>query len=103
MPITFGTVLTPKTRGKKSTNSQISPGTTDENKNAKKQVCNIIILLDSVNSALIVHNDGFHKHHNFLKQNKNKWSTIPVTFITTSTTELKVKLLESNHIKEILR
>ena len=41
-PITFGVILSPKLRGKISTNSQINPATSDENKNSK--VCTIKIL-----------------------------------------------------------
>ena len=36
-PITFGVILPLKLCGKISTNSQISPGTSDENENSKVQ------------------------------------------------------------------
>ena len=34
-PMSFGKILPPNPRGKNSTNSQINPGTSDENKNSK--------------------------------------------------------------------
>ena len=44
-PITFGVILPQNPRGKNSTNSQINPATSDDNRNSK--VCTIKILLDS--------------------------------------------------------
>ena len=51
-PITFGVILPPNSRGKISTNSQIDPVTSDENRNSK--VCTIKILLDSSAGSSIV-------------------------------------------------
>ena len=51
-PITFGVILLPKLCSKTSTNSQINPITSDENKNSK--VCTNKILLDSGACASIV-------------------------------------------------
>ena len=62
-------------------NSQITPRTTDENKNFK--VYNIIILLDSDACASIAHRDVLHKHHQILKDDKKKWCTMKGTFDTT--------------------
>ena len=61
-PITIGVILPPKLRGKISTNSQISPGDSDENQNSK--VLTIKILLDSSDSASIVCKDVLYKQHN---------------------------------------
>ena len=82
-----------------STNSQINPETSDENKNSK--VCTIKILLDSYASASIVCKDVVHRNHKILKDEKNKWSTMKGTFNTTYTTELTFKLLELNPHAEI--
>ena len=40
-PITFGVILSPNPRGKNSTNSQINPGTSNENKNFKVRTIKI--------------------------------------------------------------
>ena len=63
-PITFGAILPPKLRGKTSTNSQIIPVNSDENKYSK--VRTIKILLDSGASASIVRKDVLHKRHQIL-------------------------------------
>ena len=94
-PITFGIISSPKPRGKNSTNSQINPGSSDENKNSK--VRTIKILLDSGASASIVRKDVLHVRHKILKDKKNKWSTMAGTFNTTSVTEIILKLPELNH------
>jgi len=98
-PITFGIISSPKPRGKNSTNSQINPGSSDENKNSK--VRTIKILLDSGASASIVRKDVLHVRHKILKDKKNKWSTMAGTFNTTSVTEIMLKLPELNHSAEI--
>ena len=98
-PITFGVILSPKLRGKNSTNSQINPGTTDENKNSK--VRTIKILLDSGACASIVCKDVLYERHKILKDKKNKWSTMTGTFNTTFVTEIILKLPELNHSPEI--
>ena len=59
MPITFGIILPPNPRGKNLINSQINPGTMDENKNSK--VHTIKILLDSGASISIVRKDILYK------------------------------------------
>ena len=51
-PITFGVILPPKPSGNNTTNSQINPGTLNENKNSKAHT--IKISLDSGASASIV-------------------------------------------------
>ena len=56
---TFGVILSPKLRGKNSTNSQINPATSNENKNSK--VSTIKILLDSGASASIVGKDVLYE------------------------------------------
>ena len=91
-PITFGVILSPNPRGKKSTNSQINLVTSDENKNSK--VRTIIILLDSGASTSIVRKDVLHVRHKILKDKKNKWSTMAGTFNTTFVTEIISKLPE---------
>ena len=63
-PITFGVILPPKLLSKISTNSQINPGTSDENKNYK--VCTIKILLDSGANASIVRKDVLYERHKIL-------------------------------------
>ena len=78
LPITFVVILPLNPRGKNLTNSQINPGTLDENKNSK--VCAIRILLDSGASASIVRKDILHERHKMLKDKKNKWSTMTVIF-----------------------
>ena len=55
LPITFGLILPSNPRGKNSTNFQISPVTSDENKYSN--VRTIKILLDSGASASIVRKD----------------------------------------------
>ena len=50
-PLTFSVIIPPKLRGKYLTNSQINPGTSDENKNSKERT--IKKMLDSCASALI--------------------------------------------------
>ena len=99
LPIAFGVILPPKLRGKNSTNSQISPGTLDENQNSK--VCTIKILLDGGASASIVHKNVFYKHHRILKDKKNKWSSMVGTFNTTFVIEIMLKLPGLNHSAEI--
>ena len=42
-PITFGIILPPNPCGKNSTNSQIYPGTLDENKNSKLRTIKILL------------------------------------------------------------
>ena len=58
-PITFGVILPPKLRVKISTNSQINPTTSDENKYSK-------VL------ASIVRKDALYERHKILKQNQKK-------------------------------
>ena len=94
MPITFSVILPPNPRGKISTNSQINPGTSDENKNSK--VCTIKIILDSGASASIVRKDVLRERHKILKDNKNKWSTMAASFII----KYKLKLPVLNHTTE---
>ena len=67
-PITFGIILPPKLHGKISTNSQINPTTSDENKNSK--VRTIKILLDSSASASIKRKDILCERHKILKDKK---------------------------------
>ena len=66
-------------------NSQIIPGTLDENKNSK--VRTIKILLDCGASALIVRMEVLYEHHNILKDKKNKRSIMAGAFNTTLITE----------------
>ena len=99
LPITFGIILSSNPRGKNSTNSQINPGTLDENKNSK--VRTIKILLDSGANASIVRKDVLHMHHKILKDKINKWSTMAGTFNTSFVTEIILKLPELNHSAEI--
>ena len=70
-PKTFDIILPPNPRGKNSTNSQINPGTSDENKNSK--VYTIKILLDTSTIASIVHKDVLYEHCRILQDQKNKW------------------------------
>ena len=58
-------MLYPNSHGKNSTNSQINPGTKDENKNSK--VCIIKISLDSGAIGSIVRKDILHERHKILK------------------------------------
>ena len=81
LPMTFGIILSPNLRNKNSTNSQINPATTDENKISK--VGTIKILLDSGASASIVCKVVLHKRHKILKDKKNKWFTMEGAFNTT--------------------
>ena len=67
-PITLGIILPPNPRSKIPTNSQISPGTWNENKNPKG--CPIKIFLDSGASALIIREDVLYKRHQILKGKK---------------------------------
>ena len=87
--ITFGVILTPKIRGKISTNSQINPVNSDENKNSKAST--IKILLDSGANASVVHKDMWHERHKIFKDKKNKWSTMARTFNSTFLTEIILK------------
>ena len=92
-------ILFPNPRGKISTNSQIIPVNSDENKNSK--VCTIKILLDNGASASIVREDVLYKCHKILKDKKNNWSTMAGTFNKTFITEIILKLSELNHSAEI--
>ena len=94
-PISFSIILPPNTRGKNSTNSQINPGTPDDNKNSK--VHTIKIIIDSGASASIVRNYVLYQRHRIFKDKKNKWSTMAGTFNTTFVIEIILKLLELNH------
>ena len=67
-PITFGVILPPKLRGKISTNSQIIPVNSDENRNSKART--IEVLLDSGASASIVCEDVLHERHKILKDKR---------------------------------
>ena len=67
--ITFGVILPPKLHGKMSTNFQLNPATTDENKNSK--VRTIKVLLDSGASASTVHKDVLYGRHKILKDKKS--------------------------------
>ena len=69
-PISLGTILSPNPCGKISTNSQLNPGTTDEDKNSKERT--IKILLDSGASESIVSKNFLHERHKILKEKKNK-------------------------------
>ena len=64
-PITFGVVLPTNPPRKNAINSQINPGTLDENKNSK--VRTIKILLDSDASASTVRKEVLYKRHKILK------------------------------------
>ena len=99
MPLNFGVILPPNPRGKIKTNSQINPGTSDQNKNFK--VCTFKIFLDSTASASIVHKDVLYERHKILKDEKNKWSTMAETFNTSFVTEIILKLPKLNHSVEI--
>ena len=65
-PITFGLILPPKVRGQISTNSQINPTTSDENRNTK--VRTIKILLESGASASIIRKDVLFKRTTFVTE-----------------------------------
>ena len=80
-------------------NSQISPGTSDKNRNAK--VRTIKILLDTGASALIVHKDVLYKFYKIFKDKKNNWSTMAGTFNTSFVTEIILKLPEFNRSVQI--
>ena len=45
--------------------------------------------------------DVLHKRHEILKDKKNKWSNMTMTFNTTFVTEIILKLPELNHSVEI--
>ena len=77
------------------TNSQINPGTTDENRNSK--VCAVKILLDSGANASIVRKDVLHELNKILKDKKNKLSTMAETSNTAFVMELRLKLMELHH------
>ena len=59
--ITFGVILPLNPRGKNSINSQIHPGTLDENPNSR--LCTFKILLDSGATASIVRKDVLYERH----------------------------------------
>ena len=61
-------ILSQNPHGKKSTNSQIDPGTSDENKSSK--VHTIKILLDSGASASIARKDFLYERQRILKVKK---------------------------------
>ena len=63
--ITISVILHPNPRGKISTNSQINPITSDENKNSK--VSTIKLLLDNGASALIICKDILYECHRIVK------------------------------------
>ena len=67
-PITFGEISPPKLCGRISTNFQINPATSDEDKNSK--VRTIKTWLDIGASASIVHKDALYERHQILKQKK---------------------------------
>ena len=98
-PITLGVISPQKLYDNFSTNSQINPGTSDENRNSK--VRTIKILLDSGASASNVCEDVLYKRHRILKDEKSKWSTMEGTFNTTFVTEIILKLPELNHSTKI--
>ena len=99
LSITFGIILPSNPRGKNSTNSQINPGSLDENQNSK--VFTIKILLDSGVCALIIHEDVLYERHTILKDKKKICSTMAGTFNTTFVIDIILKLPESNHSAEI--
>ena len=68
-------------------------------KNSK--VSSIKILLDSDACASMVRKNILDKHHQVIKNKKNKWSTIARTFNTFYMTNLDSKLSELNHTTEI--
>ena len=59
------------------------------------------ILLDCGESALNICKDVLYKQHKFLKEGKNKWSTMAWTFNTTLVTEIILKFPELNRSAEI--
>ena len=79
--IAFGVILSSKSRGKISANSQNNHVALNKNRNSK--VPTIKILLDSGASVSIVRKDLLHERHNILIDKKNKWSTMAATFNTT--------------------
>ena len=98
-PITFGVTFPLKLRSKISTNSQINPTASDENKYSN--VHTIKIYLYNGASASIIRKDVLYKRHKFLRDKKNKWSTVAGTFNTTFVTEIILKIPELNHPAEI--
>ena len=66
--ITFGVLLFANPRGKKSTNSQISLWTSDENRNSR--VPTIKILLDSGANVSIICKDVLNECHKILKKKR---------------------------------
>ena len=68
-------------------------------KNSKART--IKILLDCGASASIVRKEVLYERHKFVKDKKNKWSTMAETFNTTFGTEIILKLPELNHSAEI--
>ena len=101
LPIMFSIILPPNPCDKKSTNSQINLGTSDENKNSK--VCTIEIFLDSCASASIVWKDVLHICHKILKGKKNKWSNMAEICNTTFVTEIISKTPGMESLYENLR
>ena len=97
--IIFFVISPPNPCGIIFTNSQINPGTTDDNINSK--VRSIKILLDSGASTLIVHDNILQKYYRILKDKKNKCSTMVGTFSTTFVTEIILKLPQLNHSTHI--
>ena len=91
-------ILPPNLCGKISTNSQIIPGTSDEN---RLQTTYYQIPLDSGASASIVRKDVLYERHKILKDKKNKRSTMTGTFHTTFVTERISKLPKLNQSAEI--
>ena len=81
--ITFGVILPPNPPSKNLTNSQINPGTSDENENSKVRTINL--LLESGAGATIVCKDVLYERHRILKDK------------TTFVAEIILKLLQSNH------
>ena len=93
------TILPPNPCSKISTNSQINPVISDENK--KSKVHAIKILFDSGASASKAHKDILYKHHKILIDKKYKWSTMAGTFNAAFVTKIILKLPELNHAPEI--
>ena len=83
LPITFGITLSPNPRGKISTNSQINPGTMDENENSKVRTIKTLLVRQSIIQM------SYKNHHKILKQKNYKWSTMAGNFNTTLFTELE--------------
>ena len=83
LPITFGIMLFPKICGEKLSKFQIKVGNLESSK-----VLTFKILLDSGASAPIAHRDVLDKHHQLIKNKKNKWFTMVGTFNMSNTTVL---------------